>query len=108
MHTIFIIVCQSLSCVQLCNPMDCSLPGSSVQGFSRQDYWSGLPFPSPRDLPDPGIETTSLSLQVDSLLSEPPGKPPQFSDTIKIQLLLGMNLRHTDPPPKASICQFKV
>ena len=44
-------------------------------GFSRQEYWSGLPFPSPADLPDPGTEPESLTLQADSLLSEPPGKP---------------------------------
>ena len=43
--------------------------------FPRQEYWSGLPFPSPGDLPDPGIEPSSLVLQADSLLSEPPGKP---------------------------------
>ena len=43
--------------------------------FSRQEYWSGLPFPSPGDLPDPGIEPGSPALQTDSLLSEPPGKP---------------------------------
>ena len=43
--------------------------------FSRQKYWSGLPFPSPGDLPDPGIEPVSPALQADSLLSEPPGKP---------------------------------
>ena len=40
------------SCPTLCDPMDCSLPGSSVHGISRQEYWSGLPFPSPGDLPD--------------------------------------------------------
>ena len=44
-------------------------------GFSRQEYWSGLPFSSPGDLPDPGIEPRSPPLQVDTLLSEPPGKP---------------------------------
>ena len=44
-------------------------------GFSRQEYWSGLPFPSPGDLPNPGIEPTSPVLQADSLPSEPPGKP---------------------------------
>ena len=44
-------------------------------GFSRQEYWSGLPVPSPGDLPDPGIETRSPTLQADSLTSEPPGKP---------------------------------
>ena len=41
-------------------------------GFSRQEYWSGLPFPSPGDLPDPGIELGSPALQADALLSEPP------------------------------------
>ena len=42
-------------------------------GFHRQEYWSGLPFPSPEDLPDPGIEPRCLALQSDS--TEPPGKP---------------------------------
>ena len=42
--------------------------------FSRQEYWSGLPFPSPGDLPDPGIEPRSPALQADALPSEPPGK----------------------------------
>ena len=44
-------------------------------GFSRQEYWSGLPCPPPGDLPDPGIEPASPALQVDSLPTEPPGKP---------------------------------
>ena len=43
-------------------------------GFSRQEYWSGLPFPSPGDLPDPGIEPGSPTLAADALTSEPPGK----------------------------------
>ena len=43
--------------------------------FSRQEYWSGLPFPSPGDLPDPGIEPGSPALQADALPSEPPGNP---------------------------------
>ena len=43
-------------------------------GFSRQEYYGGLPFSSPGDLPNPGIKSRSLSLQADSLLSEPPGK----------------------------------
>ena len=43
--------------------------------FARQKYWSGLPFPSPWDLPNPGIKPGSPALQVDSLLTEPPGKP---------------------------------
>ena len=48
-------------------------------GFSRQGYWSGLPLPSPGDLPDPGIEPRSSALQADALPSEPPGKPVYFS-----------------------------
>ena len=50
--------------------MDWSPPGSSVHGISRQEYWSGLPFPSPEDLPDLGIEPRSPALQADSLLTE--------------------------------------
>ena len=63
------------SCPTLCDLMDCSPSGSSVHGFSRQEYWSGSPFPSPGDLPDPGIKPMSPALQADSLPSEPPGKP---------------------------------
>ena len=44
-------------------------------GFSRQEYRSGLLFPPPGDLPDPGIQAVSPAFQADSLLSEPPGKP---------------------------------
>ena len=43
-------------------------------GFSRGEYWSGLPFPSPGDLPNPGVEPRSPTLQADTLLCEPPGK----------------------------------
>ena len=50
--------------------------GSSVHEFSRQEYWNGLPFPSPEDLLNPGIEPGSPALQADSLLSEPPRKSP--------------------------------
>ena len=52
------------SCPTLCDPM--------TMGFSRQECWSALPFPSPGDLPDPGIEPVSLALQTDSLLTEVP------------------------------------
>ena len=47
-------------------------------GFPRQEYWRGLPFPSPGDLPHPGIEPGSLSLQADALTYEPPGKQEQL------------------------------
>ena len=62
------------SCLTLCDPWTgvCQAPLS--MGFSKQEYWSGLPFPYPGDLPDPGIEYWSLGLQVDSLPSEPTGK----------------------------------
>ena len=53
-------------------------------GFSRQEYWSGLPFPSPGDLPDPGIKPRSPSLKADSLPSETPGKPHVYMTIYKI------------------------
>ena len=60
-----------LSCVQLF-----VTPGTiQSMEFSRQEYWSGWPFSSPGDLPNPGIEPRSVTLQADSLLSEPQGKP---------------------------------
>ena len=63
---------------QLCSPLgdavDCRLPGSSVHEILQAKYWSGLPFPSPGDLPDPGIKPGSPALQADALPSEPPGK----------------------------------
>ena len=49
-------------------------------GFFRQDYWSGLPFPFLGDLPDPGIEPGSPTLQADSLPSEPPGEDPETEE----------------------------
>ena len=72
-----------LSCAQSClthgRPMDCRLPGSSVQEFSRQECWSGLPFLSPSDRPNPGIKLVSLASPalagVFFTISMPPGKP---------------------------------
>ena len=66
------------SCLILCDPVDCGLPSSSVHGIFRQEYWSGLPFSSPGDLPNPGIEPRSSALQADSLPAEPLGKPIVF------------------------------
>ena len=65
------------SCLTLCDPMGCSSPGSSVHGISRQEYWSGLPFSPPRDLPNPGTEPTSpvaSTLAGGFFTTEPPGK----------------------------------
>ena len=71
-----LLSCLSLSsCLTLCDPMDCSHQAPLSMGFSRQESWSGLPFHSPGDLPDPGIEPRSPTLQADALTSEPPGKP---------------------------------
>ena len=56
------------SCPTLCDPMDYQAPQSME--FSRQEYWTGLPFPSPGDLPDPGIKPGPSALQADVLPSE--------------------------------------
>ena len=58
-----------------CDPMDCSPPGPLSMGFPRQEYWSGLPFSSPGDLPNPGIEPLSPMLAGRFFTTEPPGKP---------------------------------
>ena len=55
--------------------MGCSPPGSSVHGFSQYEYWSGLPFPTPRDLPGPGIRPASPALAGRFFTTEPPGEP---------------------------------
>ena len=59
----------------LCDPMDCSLPGSSVRGIPQAGILEWVSMPSPGDLPNPGIKPRSPALQADSLSSEPPGKP---------------------------------
>ena len=66
---------KSLSRVQLfATPWTVAYQALPSMGFSRQEYRSGLPFPSPEDLPDPGIEPGSPALSADTLSSEPPGK----------------------------------
>ena len=62
-------------CPTLATPWTAAYQAPLSMGFSRQEYWNGLPFLSPGDLPDPGIEPGSLALQADSLLTEPLGKP---------------------------------
>ena len=67
---------KSLSRVPLfVTPWTVAYQAPPSMGFSRQECWSGLPFPSPGDLPDPGIEPGSPALWADALPSEPPGKP---------------------------------
>ena len=63
------------SCPTLCDSWTVAHEAPPTMGFSRQDYWSGLPFPSPGDLPDPGIRPRSPALKADTLTSAPPGKP---------------------------------
>ena len=63
------------SCLTLETPWTVACQAPRSMGFSRQEYWSGLPFPSPGDLSDPGIEPRSPGLQADSLPTELPGRP---------------------------------
>ena len=64
------------SCLTLCDPMYCSLKAPPSMEFSRQEYWSGLPFPSPGSLPDPRTKPGSPALAGGFFATEPPGKPP--------------------------------
>ena len=67
---------KSLSRVRFfATPWTVDYQDSPSMGFSRQEYWSGLLFPSPGDLPNPGIKPGFPELQADALPSEPPGKP---------------------------------
>ena len=69
---------KSLSHVQFfATPWTVAYQAPHSMGFPRQEYWSGLPFPSPGDLLNPGIKPRSPALQADALPSEPPGKPHQ-------------------------------
>ena len=66
------------SCPTLCNSMDYSPRAPLSMGFPRQEYWSGLPFPSPGNLPNSGIEPLSPALAGRFFTTEPPGKPTEF------------------------------
>ena len=69
-------------CLTFCESMDCSPPGSSVMGFSRQEYWSGLPFPPPGDLPDltkiKPASPVSSALASEFFITEPSRKPSNY------------------------------
>ena len=67
------------SCLTLCDPVDYIPPGSSVHGILQEEYWSGLPCPSPGHLPNPRIRPGSPTSQADSLLSELLGKAVYLS-----------------------------
>ena len=97
-------------CLTLCDPMDCSLPVPLSLEFSRQKYWSVLPFPPPADIPGPGIEPGSSALQADSLPTEPLGKPMRFPKWTLSQGLLALQLpcspysSSSFPPLLSSFC----
>ena len=71
--TVYVLVTQS--CPTLVTPWTVFRQAPLSMGFSRQEYWSGVPRPSPEDLPNPGTEPGSPALQADSLPSKPPRKP---------------------------------
>ena len=76
LKNIFVVVVQSLNCFQLSEvPWTVAHQTSLFMGFPRQEYWSGLPFPYPKDLLDPGLEPTSPALQTDSLPLSRQGSP---------------------------------
>ena len=67
------------SCSTLCHPRTIAHQAPLCMGFSKQEYWSRLPSPSPENLPDSGIEPESVALQEDSLPSESPGNPERLN-----------------------------
>ena len=77
-------------CMKLRNPMDWA---PSSMAFSRQGYWSGLPFPYPGDFPNPEIEPRSPTLQADALPSEPPEKPNIPKTKVICKLYLNLKKR---------------
>ena len=78
------------------NPWTIACQALLSMEFYRQEYWSGLPFPSPGDLPDPGIEPGYPTLQADTLPSEPPGKPKKTNHFINLNMYTSMK-----PSPQA-------
>ena len=91
---------KSLSHVQLfVTPGTVAYQAPPSMGFSMQEYWTGLPFPSPGYLPNPGIEPRSPTLQADALTSKPPGNPnshsypnPNLNPTQTKRIILGKAL----------------
>ena len=82
--------CFAKSFQTLCNPIDCSPPGTSVHGMSQAEYWSGLPFPFPGDLSNPELEPVSPTWQAHSLLLSHLGSSPMAGG--------GLELAHSPLP----------
>ena len=88
---------KSLSCVRLlATPCPVAHQAPPSMEFPRQKYWSGLPFPSLGDLPDPGIEPRSPALRADDLPSEPPGKHVAKSVKLRVTTNLSNNNNNND------------
>ena len=95
------------SCV-LCDPMDCCAQSPQSMGFSRQEYWSGLPCPPPGDLPHERIKPASLvypALQADSLLLNHQGSPIKLAQYLAFRFLVKINKHKA--PKIASSTQLK-
>ena len=108
----FLFLCtHSLSCVWLCDPMDCSLPRSLSMGFSRQEYWRGLPFPPPGDLSDLGRKYTPLvspALAGGFFTTMLPGKLFLFLVRIKKHLNLGCLDLYFRPSKSNCVTRYKL
>ena len=87
------------SCLTLCDPMDCRCQAPLSMGFSRQKYWSGLPFPSPGNLPNTGVKPGSPALRADSLPFEPSGKPRKGREDSKS----ARKIQHTHTQPETTV-----
>ena len=97
------------SCPAFFNCMDYSPPAPLSMGFSRQEYWSGLPCPPPGDLPDPEIEPASLSspaLTGGSLPLAPPEKPSHFSHSVVSDSLQPHGLQHARLPCPSQLLEL--
>ena len=93
-----VLVLLAQSCLTLCDPMDYSLPRSSVHEIVQARLLEWVTSPSPRDLPDPGIEPRSLALQVDSLPSEPRENNPLEKGMATRSSILARRIPWTEEP----------
>ena len=104
-------------CPTLATPWTAAHQAPLSTGFSRQEYWSGLPFPSPGDLPDPGIKPESPALQADDLSTELWGKPKVLHNSCLIvssegtqdgcRICLPSSSQPLQPPPAPAICPLR-
>ena len=94
MEGFFNVLCSLFRCVQpFATPWTVGRQTPLSMGFSRQEYWSGLLFPSTGDLPDPRIEPGSPALQADSLLFEPPERPHLWKEHAKWKRMVNWSFK---------------